>query len=407
MVIFGVVVTLALGGAMLARGSSLEGGVPGRSLRRRGGGAETGRDRHDRPCTGRSGDGGPGRTSLAPPDRGRDARQRDRDRIDKTGTLTENRLRLAEALPARGRDEQELLAAAALASTARFLGEEERLRAVGDPVDAALASRRASAGSPQSPCSNRRLVRELPSIQCGSGCPSSTKRRVGLACTSRGSRGRPPTFDVERRRRLAGRRRGRLGLQGTEGARRRRAPASRRVRGRRCSRARSTARRTGRIAGPHHGRRLPLPSPRRLRQSPRGDGDGGPPITAKAIGRMLDLPEEAIHARVTPAEKLQLVESLQAEGEVLVAVTGDGVNDAPPCGGRTWRCRDGTGGRRGRPRGRRSRPHGRLRDHRRRHSRGARDRRQHPEVRRLPSLAEPGRGRSLRHRDSARASACR
>jgi magnesium-transporting ATPase (P-type) len=55
---------------------------------------------------------------------------------------------------------------------------------------------------------------------------------------------------------------------------------------------------------------------------------GDHPVTARAIGRMLDLPEEAIHARVTPAEKLRLVESLQAEREV-VAVTGDGVNDAP------------------------------------------------------------------------------
>ena len=58
---------------------------------------------------------------------------------DKTGTLTENRLRLADVLPAKGRDERELLAAAVLASTGRLLDEEGQLRPVGDPVDAALA----------------------------------------------------------------------------------------------------------------------------------------------------------------------------------------------------------------------------------------------------------------------------
>ncbi|MBP7684450.1 MAG: heavy metal translocating P-type ATPase [Deltaproteobacteria bacterium] len=48
--------------------------------------------------------------------------------------------------------------------------------------------------------------------------------------------------------------------------------------------------------------------------------------TARAVAERLGIRE--VHGQVTPAEKLALVETLQAEGHV-VAMAGDGINDAP------------------------------------------------------------------------------
>jgi Cu+-exporting ATPase len=53
-------------------------------------------------------------------------------------------------------------------------------------------------------------------------------------------------------------------------------------------------------------------------------GDGI--TTARSVGRRLGIDE--VHGEVTPADKLALVESLQAEGRI-VAMAGDGINDAP------------------------------------------------------------------------------
>jgi Ca2+-transporting ATPase len=333
MVAFGVVVTLTLGGAMLVRGSSLEEAfLVGVSV-----------------AVAAVPEGLAATVTIAlalgareMASRGAIARRLTAVETlgsatviasDKTGTLTENRLRLAEAWPAPGRDEDELLSVAALASAARVHADDGAPRAVGDPVDAALALAAYERGlTPTLLLEERKLVRELPfdsarkvmslvydegsgTRVCVKGAPELVLERSdvrpevlrmlegvadgwasrGLKVLAVGERRLPRELplpeddELEQDLRLVGLVALHDPLRATA------APA--------VSEALAAGLRVEMVTGDHV-------------------------VTATAIGRALDLPEHAIHARVTPAEKLRLVESLQADGEV-VALTGDGVNDAP------------------------------------------------------------------------------
>ena len=63
-------------------------------------------------------------------------------------------------------------------------------------------------------------------------------------------------------------------------------------------------------------------------------GDDGRVVTGAELNEMDDdeltaiVPEVSVYARVSPEHKLRIVTALQEQGEV-VAMTGDGVNDAP------------------------------------------------------------------------------
>jgi Ca2+-transporting ATPase len=249
---------------------------------------------------------------------------------DKTGTLTENSLRLVAAAPARGYDESSLVLASALASTAHVVDGDE-LRVVGDPVDAALVAAAHGRGllTPGS-AQDVRPVREVPFDPARKTMAVVFQEQDGWRAYVKGA----PEVVIDHSTATG--------------------PEVRTLEERAEAWARS-------------GLRVLAVAERLVTAAPPADDDleaelvlvglvalhdplradavdavaqaisaglrvemvtGDHPVTARAIGRSLGLDDDAIHARVTPAEKLQLVEELQVQGEV-VAVTGDGVNDAP------------------------------------------------------------------------------
>jgi P-type Ca2+ transporter type 2C len=250
---------------------------------------------------------------------------------DKTGTLTENSLRLTRVWPAPGQDESSVLAAAILASTAEVIEDEtEEFRVVGDPVDGAFVLAGLERGIMRNELQPGPLLGEVPFdperrraavvYQEGEGARLVAKgapeaiiecaaapvdllaaiearaeewAREGLRVLAVADRtlDRPTLDEQELDRDVRP-----LGLVALHDPLR--ASAADSVR-----------------AGVEAGIEVRILT-------------GDHPATAEAIGRELNLSPQAVFARVSPVDKLELVRGLQEAGET-VAVTGDGVNDAP------------------------------------------------------------------------------
>ena len=243
---------------------------------------------------------------------------------DKTGTLTENQIRVAALRPAEGVGESELLEAAVLASDARWATDHF----VGDPVDTALLLAAMERGVSQEELMGaRKRVHELPfsperkrmtmvyedadgrhafvkgapeslaALATGNAddllVPAGAWAAEGLRVLAVAARELGPDsgLDVEIERDLH-----LLGVIALHDPLRATAAAA-------VDAARTAGIDVRMLTGDH-------------------------PATAHTIGHALGLPDEAILARATPADKLALVRELQEDGAV-VAVTGDGVNDAP------------------------------------------------------------------------------
>ena len=243
---------------------------------------------------------------------------------DKTGTLTENQIRVAALRPADGIGEAELLGAAVLASDARWAEDHF----VGDPVDRALLLAAMERGiSHEDLLGARERVHELPF--------SPERKRMTIVYEDGDGRHAFSKGAPESLAELAtGNAEDLLVLASAWAAEGLRVLAVAERELEPDSRSDAEIERDLDLLGV-----IALHDPLRATAAAAVDAarnagieirmlTGDHPATARTIGHALGLPDEAILARATPADKLALVQELQENGAV-VAVTGDGVNDAP------------------------------------------------------------------------------
>jgi calcium-translocating P-type ATPase len=243
---------------------------------------------------------------------------------DKTGTLTENRIRVAGLLPATGLDERALLEAAVLASAPRGAGDE----GTGDPLERALLLAALERGLSEPDLrAGKELLFELPF--------TSDRKRMTLVWADADRRhaftkGAPEVVSelacADDERLLEG-----AVAWAGEGFRVLAVAVRTLENGATLDETVETGGRLVGVVAFHDP--LRETSAAAVADAVRaGVGvrmlTGDHPATARTIAHALGLSDDAVLARATPAEKLALVTQLQERSEV-VAVTGDGVNDAP------------------------------------------------------------------------------